>query len=78
MTGVLWLGRKVAVWLMECVVRPVGRVVGPTISLSLLGPFAAAISALELAYAGPTFAAFDQFPAVLRVRRRGLAWRLDL
>ncbi len=74
MTGILWLGRRIAARLMERVVRPFGQVAGPTAALCLVRPFVAVVSALELAYSGPTFAEFERLPTPLRPRRG----RLDL
>jgi hypothetical protein len=77
MTGIFWLARRIAPWLMERGVRPVGKVVGPTVILGIARPFVAVASALELAHDGPTFATFDRLPEGLRPPR-GLAGRLGL
>jgi lauroyl/myristoyl acyltransferase len=78
MTGILWLGRRAGVWFMERAVRPVGRVLGPTVILGVVRPFAALVAALELAYSGPTLAEFDRLPAAVRRPAGRLAWKMGL
>jgi len=78
MTGALWLARKLAPGLLRHVVRPLGMVLPPGVFFTLAGPFLAAASALDLAYAGPTFAELGRLPASLRSRRGALAWSLAL
>src|SRR5262249_11792526 len=77
MTGILWVARRGGPWLVGRGVRPVGKLVGPAVILRLARPFVAVISAVELVYAGPTFAAFDRLPEAIRPHR-GLAGRFGL